>query len=79
MWEVLAYVGCTVGWEIMTSCHQSHADGGEGHHQEEAFSSTPKVEDLGKGNEDSCIHTICHHPNNRNQRVRFPFAGSKRL
>ena len=63
----------------MAAGHHSHADGSHDDHEEETFSTAPKIEDLGQRDEDSGLHAAGHDVDDGDEGVRLPFADGVRL
>jgi hypothetical protein len=70
----MTYDGGTVGGEVSASSHHDHTNGSKNDHEEEAFSTTPDIEDLGQGNVDSSSHAVGDDANDGNERVRLPLT-----
>ena len=48
-------------------------------HEKKTLSTSPKVKNLRQRDKDGGLHTAGHDVDDRNKRVRFPFADSVRL
>jgi hypothetical protein len=68
------YIGGAKRLEVLAGGHHDHAQGCEGAHDGEALGTTPRVEDLGQGNEAGRSDGIGDDEDDVEQRVGFKVA-----